>query len=164
MMHRSRALAALAAAGVLSACEPATAPEDPYAHLPAGIHPVLVADQDGTGGTVELHLRRVEVADLVAGVQGEIHFDAERLALQGASFAEGAAGMWNPTAPGRIRFAGVDTDGFADAAVLTLRFRGDVRGAARTFVVRLEEVTAVEGLADRTTLVVPAERPILLLD
>lgn len=160
MTHLRRILSLAALVGV-AACEPATAPEDPFAGLPDGINPVLVSTQRGAEATVELHLRRVNVTDQVAGVQGEIRFDAARLELLGGEFQASSSGMWNPVSAGRVRFAGVATQGFADTPVLTLRFRGSVRDAAQSLGVQVEEITALEGLANRTSLVVPARRPLV---
>ena len=163
MMDLRKGLALTAAALMFAACDQApTVPEDPFANLPKGIHPVLVTSQQGGEATVELHLRRVDVTEHVAGVQGELTFDASRLALEGAEFQAGSSGMWNPVADGRVRFAGVAVDGFSDTPVLTMHFQGSVRDAERAFGVKVEEITALEGFANQTSLVVAGARPLLV--
>lgn len=135
--------------------------EHPLLGAEPGIHPVLVVAAEGGGeATLELHLKRVEVASKVASYQGELEYSTGSLTLLGASVPGGITGSWNEVEKGRVRFAGVSLAGIGESAVLTLRFAAQGEVDADAFRLRMEEITATEDFLDLTPAVRQAERPL----
>lgn len=132
--------------------------------LGQGIHPVLVVTPLAAGESrVELVLRRVDVAEQVASVQGEITYDVARMRLQSAEIPQGIMGAWNEVAPGRIRFAGLKVEGLGDGAVLALRVQARAPLAADAFTVTLSELTEAATLGNITARAAQAPHPTLLV-
>lgn len=166
--YRSRLLPSLAAAAVLAlaACHDAPSvskPVDPTANLPRGIHPVLIASETGpTTEYVTLELRRVQVAEKLGAVQGELRYDPAALELTGAEVSNELEGDFYPAAPGRVIFAGLSLDGAQQAPVITLHFirHGAVQEAG--FSLRMDEVTSADDYASLLPLVSTRAHPFLI--
>ena len=145
------------AALLAGACSDATAPvanDGLPAGLERGIYPLVnVASETGGAAQVELYLKRVKVDDRLASFQGELTYDASTLALEHTDLPPGIIGSTNETSPGHVRFAGAALDGVGDVPVLALRFtrRGEV--GAKSFGVKVEELSDTEGFADLTSQV-----------
>ena len=169
MMRRARRAAIastpLAFSALLLACADSgggAGPLGPDLTVP-GIHPVVVvASQTASAATLELHLKRVDVSDRIASVQGEISYDAASMRLSGASIPSGITGAWNEVRPGVVRFTGVAVEGIEGGAVLELRFAAAAPVREGAVSLRIEEMVAAEGFADlRPSLQLEGTRPAL---
>lgn len=128
---------------------------DPLAPLPmdarqeAGIYPVLVVvDETAAGATVELHLKRVDVAERIASYQGELVYDPAALTISAGRIPAGITGSWNETRRGTLRFAGVAVGGIEAGPVLTLNVATTRPLAADAFRLRMEELVSATGFGD----------------
>ena len=150
-------LALLGLAGSLQAQQPTAA-----AHREPGIHPVLVVTgESAAGATLELYLERVQVAEEVASVQGELRFDPTRVRVTAGQVPRGMTGAWNQAGPGRIRFAGIAPEGIGPGPVLALTLAVRQPVAAETFELTIQELFSAS-FADLTPLLRQAgSRPIL---
>jgi hypothetical protein len=159
---RGAGLALLVLAGVAcSEAEGKGSPVEP--EFGQGIHPVLVVTPLAANESrVELVLRRVDVTEQVASVQGELTYDVGRMRLQSVEIPQGIVGAWNEVAPGRIRFAGLKVDGLGDGAVLALRVQASAPLAAGAFGVTLSELTEASTLGNITARAARAEHPALV--
>ncbi|HEX8395786.1 MAG TPA: hypothetical protein VF665_25760 [Longimicrobium sp.] len=137
---------ALAGCGDLLGTEKKGEPAEPaITFTEPGIYPVLVvAQQTADSARLELHLKRVAVTERVASVQGELKFDATKLALGAVTVGDGITGATNETTAGTLRFAGVATAGIDGGAVLTLSFATRAPVAAEAFELNVEEIIASE--------------------
>ncbi|MBB4639386.1 hypothetical protein [Longimicrobium terrae] len=115
----------------------------------AGIYPVLVVvDETAAGATVELHLKRVDVAERIASYQGELVYDPAALTVSAGRIPAGITGSWNETRRGTLRFAGVAVAGIEAGPVLTLTVVTTRPLAAEAFRLRMEEVVSATGFGD----------------
>jgi hypothetical protein len=144
-------------AAIAASCSDATAPVEESglpSHLERGIYPLVnVVSETQAGAQVELYLKRVPAGVLLASYQGELTYDPAVLTLEHTDLPQGLIGSTNETAPGHVRFAGAALDGVGDVPVLALRFtrRGEV--GAKSFGVKVEELSGSEGFADLTSQV-----------
>lgn len=160
---------------LLSACDdhpvqPAgeDAAVDELEQLPKGIHPVVSIPglelwSPGQELTIRIHLKAVDVEAPLQSYQGEIRFDPELLAVQGAGFPDGLMGAWHAAIPGRLRFAGITLDDVGLRAALELTVLPTRRPVATDFQVVMEEIVGTG--ADRpfrelTADVVTREAPL----
>lgn len=154
--HRARRLGAASLVLALALAAPAgaeprmTEPGPPASRSAGaqepGIYPVLfVTDETGTGATVELHLKRVEVADRIASYQGELVYDPAALTVSAGRIPAGITGSWNETRRGTLRFAGVAVGGIEAGPVLSLTVATARPLAAEAFRLRVEEVFSAAG-------------------
>jgi hypothetical protein len=152
---RSRVLAALAAAAILSACNDATAPvqgDGMPRNLERGIYALVnVASETEQSAQVELYLKRVQTDARLASYQGELTYDPAVLTLEHTDLPTGLIGTTNETSPGHVRFAGAALDGVGDVPVLAMRFTRHGAVAQQTFQVKVEEVAGSDGFADLTS-------------
>jgi hypothetical protein len=148
-----------------AACSEAEGRGSPVEPEPGpGIHPTLVVTPLPSGESrVELVLRRVDVTEQVASVQGEITYDVTRMRLQAAEVPQGIAGAWNEVAPGRIRFAGLKVDGLGDGPVFTLRVQASAPLAAEAFSVTLSELIEAATFGDMTARVTRSPHPLFVV-
>lgn len=161
-MRGTRAMLLVLVAAACSEAQGKGSPVEPA--LGQGIHPVLVVTPLEAGESrVELVLRRVDVAEQVGSVQGELTYDAARMRLRSAEIPQGIMGAWNEVSPGRIRFAGLKVDGLGDGAVLALRVEASAPLAAEAFSVTLSELTEAATLGNITARVTPAPHPLLVV-
>lgn len=115
----------------------------------AGIYPVLVVvDETAAGATVELHLKRVDVAERIASYQGELVYDPAALTVSAGRIPAGITGSWNETRRGTLRFAGVAVGGIDAGPVLALTVSTTRPLAAEAFQLRLEELVSATGFGD----------------
>jgi hypothetical protein len=115
----------------------------------AGIYPVLVVtDETAAGATVELHLKRVDVAERIASYQGELVYDPAALTVSAGRIPAGITGSWNETRRGTLRFAGVAVGGIEAGPVLTLTVATTRPLAAEAFRLRMEELVSATGFGD----------------
>lgn len=150
--------------GALSGCERAgeATVAEPIVELAPGIHPaVVLVSPAGDTARVELRLHQVQTSARISSFQGELGYDAARLALAGAELPANVMVAWNEVGAGKVRFAGATAEGLGDAPMITLRFipRGAV--TAELFKLAMEEVVAEkEGFQNVTAQVVARERPL----
>lgn len=150
------------AGGACSEAEEKGSPVEP--ELGQGIHPMLVVTPLPSGESrVELVLRRVNVTEQLAGVQGELTYDTARMRLQSAEIPQEIVGAWNEVAPGRIRFAVLKVEGLGDGAVLALRVQASAPLTSEVFSVKLTEVTEAATLGNITARVTQAPHPALVV-
>ena len=142
---------------VAASCSDATAPVDESGmpgHLDRGIYPLVnVVSETPQSAQVELFLKRVPGSIKLASYQGELTYDPAVLSLEHTDLPPGLIGSTNETSPGHVRFAGAALDGVGDVPVLAMRFtrRGEL--GAKSFGVKVEELSDTEGFADLTSQV-----------
>jgi hypothetical protein len=123
------------------------------AGLPAGaadgLHPqIQVVGGAARSGELRVWLLRKPSGTRLGSYQGELTYDAASLRVVGSRFPDGADGVVNAAAPGRMRFVGTALDGVGEEPLLVVRF--ERRGAIvpEALGVTFEEVTAATDLAD----------------
>lgn len=89
-------------------------------------------------GTLELRFVAGPGRERVQSFQGEIRFEASRYRVLSAAAGEGATASWHGVEPGRIRFAGVATDGVAGRGIV-FRFEEGESFRADDFRLVVEE-------------------------
>ncbi|HEU4562149.1 MAG TPA: dockerin type I repeat-containing protein, partial [Longimicrobium sp.] len=89
-------------------------------------------------GTLELRFVAGPERERVQSFQGEIRFEASRYRVVSATAGEGATASWHGVEPGRIRFAGVATDGTAGRGIV-FRFEEGESFRADDFRLVVEE-------------------------
>jgi hypothetical protein len=156
-----RSVLALGAAILCAACTDAVAPRetvpaDPFARMPAGLHPVLVVTEAGPVTTyAQLRLRPVQTHAPVASFQAELAYDTTQLSVVGADFPAGVDGAWNEERRGVVRFAGVSSSGVDDAPLVTVRFSAHVPAGRRAFGLELQELVGADDFRDLLPLIAP---------
>jgi len=150
----SRLSLALAAALALAACSDASSDNG---GLPtdagAGLYPSMSVSTSHGIATVDLGLRQVPGGLRFASYQGELTYDPNVLAFQGADLPQGVDGAANEAAPGHVRFSGAALDGTLGAPVLQLRFAVKGKVVRESFGVTFEEVTLDGDFSDVTAQV-----------
>jgi hypothetical protein len=142
--------------------EPQKGTEEVTKDLGPGIHPLLVMSTPAGGAVkVELHLKRVDIADMVASYQGELSYDSRALTFSRAELPAGVMGASNEVEPGRLRFTGMAPDGLKDGAVLVLHFVAKGTLGTNPFQLRMEEVISNKGFQSLTERVIKRENPLL---
>ncbi|HEX6040993.1 hypothetical protein, partial [Longimicrobium sp.] len=129
------ALGALALAGCADAFSPrGHARDGTVVQLSPATRAELVSPAPGT-----LELRFVgETGERVQSFQGEVRFRASRYRVVSATAPNGTSASWHAVDPGRIRFAGVATEGITGQA-LVLRFEAGDSFEADDFELAVEE-------------------------
>lgn len=165
-MARARIATVVLGVGTLAGCDDlfgSQKKEAPVQEVIApGIHPVLVVvSQSGGEATVELHLKRVEVTERIASFQGELRYDAGKLALRESGVPQGITGASNEVEKGRLRFAGISVEGIEAGAVLRLTFSTTESVRAEHFELKMEELIANQGFQDLAPRIQMGARPTL---
>jgi hypothetical protein len=108
-------------------------------------------------GTLELRFVAGPGRERVQSFQGEIRFKASRYRVLSATAGEGAAASWHGVEPGRIRFAGVATEGIAGRGIV-FRFEEGESFRADDFQLVMEEAVLRSALdAAPVRFTAPAE-------
>jgi hypothetical protein len=136
--------------------QPPVTPEPPVEQVP-GIYPTIILSAHGDHTDAALVLKRVQVGDRVAGFQGELTYDRARLHLLSTDFPSGVSGMVNEQPEGTLRFAGASLQGLPDEVAFVMHLSAAPSSA--DLVVRLQEVSAAETLANITGRVIVAPHP-----
>ncbi|HYR10684.1 MAG TPA: dockerin type I repeat-containing protein, partial [Longimicrobium sp.] len=89
-------------------------------------------------GTLELRFVPETGSERVQSFQGEIRFKASRYRVLSATTGEGATASWHLVEPGRIRFAGVATEGITGRGI-SFRFEESESFEAGDFQLVIEE-------------------------
>lgn len=161
-LNRSRLVPALvvAAMALVAACSDVvqpkqTTPDDPFAGLRPGLHPVLVVTEAGPVTTyAEVRFHRVQTTASIASFQAELSYDTTKLSVLGSDFASGVDGAWHEVSPGRVRFAGAAASGLADVPLATLRFASKQASAKRAFTLEFQELVGADDFSDLTPRVI----------
>lgn len=139
--HARLRMAALAfGALALASCADALSPrhhdrDGTVVHLSPATRAALVSSAPGS---LELRFDAGTGGERVQSFQGEIHFKASRYRVVSATAAGGASASWHAVEPGRIRFAGVATEGITGPAIVFRFEEGDSFQAA-DFQLTVEE-------------------------
>ena len=115
----------------------------PLAGQDAQVRAEVSAVADSGATRVEVRLTTAPGVGAVASFQGIVQLPAGTPPVAAGEFPAGIVGAWNEVEPGRVRFAGVATQGLTQPLVLVLRVPGALAG--ETVRVALEEAVGADG-------------------